>query len=90
MVTNDGDVFLEINNANASSRIITIQTPTTVGEFAVADLTITVPGSASRFKAGPFDMGLFNQPAGHADAGKFYLDYPAGQHTDLTVRAFGL
>jgi hypothetical protein len=90
MATNDGNVFLEFNNANASSRIVTIQTPVTVSGFAVADQTITVPGSASRFKAGPFSMGLFNQLSGTTDAGKIYIDYPAGQHTDITVRAFGL
>jgi hypothetical protein len=85
---NGGDLMLEFNNANASARIVTIQTPPTVGEFEVEDLEITIPGSASRFKVSELEMGYFNQPAGHADAGSLYIDYPAGQHTDLTVRAY--
>lgn len=87
-VTNDGRVFLEFNNANASSRIVTIQTPATLGPFAVEDLLITIPGSASRFRAGPFETAYVNRASGTTDAGMFYLDYPAGQHTDITVRAF--
>ena len=85
---NDGYTFLEFNNANASSRIVTIQTPATYQTYAVADATITVPGSASRFKVGKFDKGLFNRPSGDTDAGYVYVDYPAGQETDITVRAY--
>ena len=89
-IANDGDVFLEFNNANASARIVTVQTPVTVSGYAVEDKAITVPGSASRFKAGPFTTSLFNRLAGTTDAGSIYLDYPAGQETDITVRVFGL
>lgn len=87
-VTNDGRVFLEFNNANASSRIVTVQTPATLSGLAVEDVGITIPGSASRFKAGPFETSLFNRPAGLSDPGMFYLDYPSGQHADITVRAY--
>ena len=90
MIENDGDVFLEFNNSNGSARVVTIQTPVTVQSFAVEDKAVTIPGSASRFKVGPFERGLFNRLAGTTDAGSIYLDYPAGQHTDITVRAFGL
>jgi hypothetical protein len=90
MVANDGDLFLEFNNASGSSRVVTIVTPVTVSGYAVADEPITIPGSASRFKSGTYPMGLFNRLAGTTDAGSIYIDYPAGQHTDITVRAFGL
>jgi hypothetical protein len=89
-VSNDGTVFLEFTNGVASARIVTVQTAATVGDLAVEDVSVTVPSSAQRFKAGPFDMALFNRPAGDTDAGYFYLDYPAGQEADLTVRAYTL
>ncbi len=87
-ITNDGNVWLEIDNANAASRTLQIQTPATVSDLEIADQPIVVPGSASRWHAGPFDKALFNRPYGDTDAGMIYLDYPAGQHADLTVRAF--
>jgi hypothetical protein len=85
-----GKVFLEFNNANASARVVTIQTPLTVRGYAVADESVTIPGSASRFKSGVYDTSLFNRLAGTTDSGSIYLDYPAGQHTDITVRAFSV
>jgi hypothetical protein len=85
---NDGYTFLEFNNASGSSRVVTIQTAAMYQTYAVADHLITVPGSASRFKSGKFDKGLFNIPSGQTDAGYVYVDYPAGQETDITVRAF--
>lgn len=89
-VLNDGRVFLEFSNASASVRIVTVQTPATLQGLAVEDVPITIPGNAARFKAGPFETALFNRPHGMTDAGHFYLDYPseAGQHADITVRAF--
>jgi hypothetical protein len=90
-VANNGRMFLQFANANAATRACTIQTPATHMGEAVAELTITVPGSATDFKAGPFPPELVNRPAGTIDdPGMLYLDYPAGQHTDITVRAFSI
>ena len=85
-----GNVFLEFNNSVASPRTITIQTTAQVGEYNVEDKTIVIPASAQRFKTRYFEPSLFNYPAGTTDAGMFYLDYPVGQHADITVRAFSL
>ena len=88
--TNDGRTFLQFENANASSRVVTLQTPATLGPYAVEDKTITIPGSAVQFRAGPFETAYFNRPSGLSDSGMVYLDYPSGQHADITVRAFKL
>ena len=87
-VVNNGRVWLEFNNSNASARVVTIQTPATLGPFAIEDQIITIPGSAQLFRAGPFEPTYFNRPSGVTDAGMFYLDYPVGQHADISVRAF--
>lgn len=87
---NDGRVMLEFNNANASSRIVTLQTPATLGPYSVEDKAITIPGSASRYKVADIQTPYFNRPSGQTNANTVYLDYPVGQHTDITVRAFSV
>lgn len=87
---NDGRVMLEFNNANASARIVTLQIPATLGGHAVVPQTITVPGSASRFKSADIQTAYFNRASGQTNPGTVYLDYPTGQHTDITVRAYSL
>lgn len=90
MITNDGAIFLEFTNAVASARSVTIQTPATLMGKAVEDEVLIIPASALRHKCGPFEIALFNRPRGGSDPGTFYLDYPTGQHADLSVRAFAL
>lgn len=87
MMVNDGNTWLEINNAVATARVITIITPPTYQGEPVQDLTITVPISAVRYKVGPFPVDLVNRPAGTVDAGNMYVDFVANG-TDLTIRAF--
>lgn len=87
-ITNDSRVWLEIDNASASPRTLTMQTPATLGPFNIEDQSIVVPGSAVAHHAGPFEMSYFTRPNGVTDAGMMYLDYPVAQHADITVRAF--
>ena len=88
-ITNtDGRVWLEIDNANASPRTLTLQTPAMLGPYNIEDHSIVVPGSAVAHHAGPFETAYFTRPNGVTDAGMMYLDYPVGQHADITVRAF--
>ncbi len=89
-VENDGHVLLEFNNASASARTVTIQTPATLYGLAVEDWKITIPANASRFKSAELDTALFNRSSGLTNPGTFYLDYPTGQHSDITVRAFSV
>jgi hypothetical protein len=90
-IANNGRMFIQFTNANAATRVVTIQTPPTYQGQAVADKTITVPGSATNFKAGPFSQDLYNRPAGSVDdPGMLYIDYPASNEADVGVRAFQL
>lgn len=85
MFVNDGKTVLKIVNANGSTRDIVFVTPITHGEqaLAVADHTVTIPGSATRY-VGPFPPGTYNQLAGETDAGKVHFDVA---EDDLTLTA---
>jgi hypothetical protein len=90
-IANNGRMFIQFTNANAAARIVTLQTPPTYQGQAVAEHTITVPGSATNFKAGPFPQELFNRPSGVVDdPGMLYIDYPAANEADVGVRAFSI
>jgi hypothetical protein len=79
---NDGGVVLEVGNVDAgASHAATVITPGSVDSLAVADLTITVPASATRY-AGPFPPAIYNQSDGTVQ-----ID---ADGTNLRFRAFAI
>ncbi len=85
MIANDGKLWLEVRNDDASSKTITIQTGAVVqGDLAVADRTMVV-GAGQVGYIGFFAPSDYNQPSG-TDAGKIYIDYSAT--TSVTICAF--
>lgn len=76
---NDGNTVLHVKNGSGSSITVTIQTPGTVDDLAVAERTVTV-ANASEKMIGPFPPGIYNQ------SGEVYVDYSAV--TTITVGAF--
>jgi hypothetical protein len=89
-VNNNGRTWLVFSNGNAAARTVTIPTPPTFQGQAVADITISVPGSATHFACGPFPGELVNRQSGTSEAGALYINYPAGQETDVSTRAMTL
>jgi len=61
---NDGNVFLHVKNVNAAARTLTVVTPGTVYGLAIADLTVTIPGTTGDKMIGPFPPSVFNQADG--------------------------
>lgn len=57
-VVNDGKVVLLVANSAGSAGTVTVVTPGTSDGLAVADLTVSVPASGSRY-IGPFDEETF-------------------------------
>ena len=61
LVRNDGRTFLHFKKSAAVICTVTVQTPATLGGYAVDDLSITVPaGPNSERHAGPFPTRIFN------------------------------
>lgn len=83
---NGGDVFLVVENTNASTRTVTVVSTRTIDGLAVADLTVDVAQNERQI-VGPFAPQNFNQQSG-ADAGKVYVNFDAV--TDLTIAAYRL
>ncbi len=63
VVPNNGDMWVEIINGDASPTTVTAATPATIQGVAIADPTLTVAAGARR-KWGPFDPGIFNNSSG--------------------------
>ncbi len=81
---NDGRTWLEITNGAVASRVVTILTGQKVLQLDVDDLQVTIPASSTRM-VGLFPPDTFNQAI---EAGIAYIDLPAGDEDDLTVRAY--
>lgn len=79
---NTGAEFLYVNNANASSRTLTLTTPNTVDGQAVGDRQVTVPG-LTKMLIGPFPKNIYNDVDD-----KVAVGYSAV--TDVTVAAVRL
>lgn len=89
MFANDGEVFVEVQNTNATiARTVTFITGGTQEGLAVADVAVSIP-AASRRLIGPFPSGTFNQTSG-ADRGKLHVDYDAAAPAELTTRVYRL
>jgi len=57
-MNNDGVSWLEIRNAGASTRTLTLVIGTTVDSQAVTNPTVTLAASATK-KVGPFPVGIY-------------------------------
>lgn len=82
---NTNNEFIEVVNSNAAARVITIPTPSGHGDLDIEDEAVSIPGTSKKL-VGPFFPSYFNQ--GGADAGFAFLNFPAGNEADLTVRLF--
>jgi hypothetical protein len=80
---NDGRVFIEVSNVNASPQSVTIPTPGQVSGLNIDDITVSVPATTGVRLIGPLSPGLVNQ----AD-GKVHIDVTIA--TDLKFRAYHL
>lgn len=79
---NDGRTWLHVKNGGASPRTVTIVTPQTVLNLAVADQVVSIPATDERL-IGPFPAQTYNGTNGRAS-----ITYDAV--TSLTVGAFKL
>ena len=80
--TNDGRMFLHVKNGAGAPITVTIQTPGTVGDLAIADQAVTVTNGEERM-IGPFPPNIYNQ----ADR-MVYVDYSSV--TTITVAVLQL
>lgn len=78
---NDGNTYFEVKVATAGACTVTVQTPGTVDGLAIADRTISVPGTTGDKVFGPFPPDKYNQ----AD-GSIYIDVSKA----CTIGAFRL
>lgn len=78
LVSNDGKVAFEVNNAGGASADIVIQTLSGIGRFAVEDNTVAVAAGATK-TIGPFSPSVY-----HPGTSDLKLTCSAA----LTVRAF--
>ena len=62
---NDGRMFIEVENG-ATQTIATVLTASTLGGYAVADPTYTVPLNDD-YLFGPFETAIFNNTAGQVE-----------------------
>jgi hypothetical protein len=76
--------FLHVKNGGGSSINVTIVTPKTEGDLAVADQVVAVPNAGERL-IGPFPPRLFGDDA---DAGKTTVNYSGT--TSVTAAVFEL
>jgi len=64
MVANDGRTFLHFKKGAAVICTVTIQTPATMGGYAVANQDVIVPANTGDVHCGPFPTRLFNDGNG--------------------------
>lgn len=60
---NDGRIFMEVKNDDASSQTVTVPTPGDVDGLAIADLVVSLTAGQTKL-IGPFAPGTFNQSDG--------------------------
>ena len=84
--SNNGKVFVEVDNAYTGTITATFVLPGTVDGQAIPDLAIPVGAGVTKF-VGPFPPAFYNQPSG-ADQGKVYIEWSSV--TSVTVGAFTL
>lgn len=81
-LVNNGREFLEVKNTG-DEITVTIQTPATIENVAIAEVAVTIPATTGDKMIGPFATHVFNQ----AD-GTVYVDYSGV--TNVTAAAFTL
>jgi hypothetical protein len=61
---NDGKTFLHFKKTGAGACTVTVVTQTTVGGFALADLTVSVAATTGDVMIGPFPASIFDDSNG--------------------------
>lgn len=77
---NDGRVFVQVLNANAAARTLTVAIPVTVDGCAVAGKAIIVPLTVGNKYIGPFPPDIYNQ-----STGMVHLDWSAVDDVTFAV-----
>ena len=86
---NNGTTFLEVTTTAGVPVTLTVETPGTVADRQIEDLTISVPGAATNRKIGPFQTDLYSRPAEGTDPNKAYLNFVSGEVARVTnVKAY--
>lgn len=80
--SNDGKTLIWIKNVNASARTLTIVSQATTDGLAVADRTVSIPGTDDTFIA-DLDKNVYND-----SNGRVQLTYST--EVDLTIGVFQL
>ena len=75
----DERAFLYVKNANAGTIVVTIGTPNTVDDLAIADRTISIATGVNKL-IGPFPKQHYNQTDGMV-----YIDYDIGASVTVAV-----
>lgn len=84
--SNDGNVYLYIDNNGASAATVTVETPNTYQGLAIDDVAISLTAGQIKI-AGPFPTELFNVASGD-DAGCVRLTFGGTGSADVDVMAF--
>lgn len=78
--SNDGKVFLLLENTAANTPIVNIESGGTIDGLDIADIAITMVASQNRI-VGPFPVGTFNQPSSTF----VQINFSGGNETDVEV-----
>lgn len=79
---NTGSEFVSVYNADSDSMTVTIETPGTVDDLAIADRTVTVDAGETKL-IGPFQKSYYNDSSG-------YVQLTYSDATGVTVQVFRL
>lgn len=88
-IIDSGACWLHVFNGAGAPITVTVQSPVTVDDLAVADLAVTVAAGALKL-IGPFPARTFRQPADAAvGAGRVLVDYSSVTSVTRAVVALG-
>ena len=79
-VRNNGRTLIHIKKSGAGAANITVQTPKTVGGFAVADRVVVVPANTGDVLIAPVNEDIFNDSIGD-------VNLTTDEDTGLTIAA---
>jgi hypothetical protein len=80
--TNTGSEFVAVTNGQGDALVVTITTPNTVDDLAIADRTVTI-GAGETYLIGPFSRANYNDSSG-------YVQLSYDDETSVTVQVFRL
>jgi len=88
MFKNDGNSIVRVKNASVGPLDVTFVSTLTNAGLDLEDRVVSLAAGEERF-VGPFPRNVFNQRVG-ADAGKVYVNYPAGSEADIEIAVIPL